>query len=260
MPDAEVLARMYGPAYAKAGSGDPAIEDPKDPERVLATLRRRQPGLFVDFGCGSGSLLRGARAGGWAAVGVEFEGDVARNTATETGCPVLHGISELRSFPRLPADVIHLGDVIEHLTAPDELLRELVGLLAPGGWLLAQGPLEAGPCFFSATLRAARILRGAPPAEMPPYHVLQATVEGQRLLFERVGLTVVEYRISEVAWPAPSRLSADVLTRLKSLGLFALRRASQVISALQPARWGNRYFYVGVLQQADGGPFAQQQE
>ena len=93
--------------------------------------------------------------------------------------------------------------------------------------------------------RGASELRSARPVEMPSYHVLQATVVGQRVLFERAGLEPLESRVSEVAWPAPGKLAADVVRRPRSLGLFALRKVSQAVSALAPARWGNRYFYVG---------------
>jgi SAM-dependent methyltransferase len=246
MPDLETLARMYGPSYADAGVGDTDVEDPKEPERVLDWLRRRQPGVFVDFGCGSGSLIVAARALGWTATGVEFHVDVARRVAGETGCSVLNGLDELRRTAPLPADVIHLGDVIEHLTAPLNIVRELAGLLGPSGCLIAQGPLEAGPSLYSSVLRVAGSLRSArTPKGMPPYHVLQATVEGQRILFERAGLAPIEYLLSEVSWPAPARFSATCLGQPRSLALFALRRLSQHASALNPTKWGNRYFYVG---------------
>jgi len=43
---------------------------------------------------------------------------------------------ELRRSAVVPVDVIHPGDVVEHLTAPLDVLRVLVGLLRPTGWLL----------------------------------------------------------------------------------------------------------------------------
>lgn len=249
MPDAEVLGQMYGPTYAGVGASDADMEDPKAPAQVIERLRARVPGRFVDFGCGDGSLLRSGRERGWSAVGVEFDAGVARKAGELSGCPVVTGIASLGASGAVPADVIHLGDVLEHLVAPREVLRELVGLLGPGGWLVAQGPLEAGPCLFSAAVRAARRVRRARPVEMPPYHVIQATVGGQRLLFERAGLDTVEYRVSEVAWPAPARLSAEVARQPRSLALLTLRRLSQTLSSLAPHRLGNRYFYVGVPRQ-----------
>jgi len=252
MPDAETLARMYGPAYADSRAADASVEDPSAPEEVLVRLRTLPPGLFVDFGCGAGSLLASARDLGWTATGVEFDPEVVRKASVRSRCPVLTGLDELRASAAVPADVIHLGDVLEHLTAPLDVLRTLVELLRPTGRLMAQGPLEAGPCLFSTVVRAARRLRVAPLVEMPPYHVLQATVAGQRRLFERAGLDAIEYRVSEVAWPAPGRLTRSVLRRPRSLELFLLRKMSQTATALAPARWGNRYFYVGAPRGRDG--------
>ncbi len=249
MPDPETLAQMYGPTYGYAGGADREVEDPKEPERVLERLRRRPAGIFVDFGCGSGSLVVAARAMGWISVGVEFDPLVARHVAAETKCVVFGGLGELRELGPLPVDVIHLGDVIEHLTAPLETLRELASLLRPGGWLIAQGPLEAGPALFTTALLLARALSPSRrPKDMPPYHVLQATVDGQRTLFARAGLVSIEYELSEVAWPAPGTLSAASLARPRDLMLFALRRLSQHASALNPTKWGNRYFYVGTTR------------
>jgi hypothetical protein len=81
---------------------------------------------------------------------------------------------------------------------------------------------------------------------MAPYHVIQATVQGQLRLFEKAGLETVEYRVSEVTWPAPAKLTARVLHEPRSLILYSLRRVSQAVSAVAPQRLGNRYFSSGV--------------
>ncbi len=248
MPDAATFDRMYGPAYATSNPPEDT-EDPKRPDLVLSWLGKRPAGVFVDYGCGTGSLLTAAAALGWTALGVEYQEDVVRQTEARTDCRVLNGLAALRRCERLPADVVHLGDVIEHLPAPLDVLCELVSLLRPNGWLIAQGPLEAGPSLFTSGLRAARGIRPARATLMPPYHVLQASVEGQRALFERVGLDTMSYAVSEVAWPAPSRLSARHLHQPRSVALFGLRKLSQALSATNPSRWGNRYFYVGVTHQ-----------
>jgi SAM-dependent methyltransferase len=241
MPDAATLTRMYGLDYAQ--SAEALIEDPKDPTPVVASLQKRSPGVFADFGCGSGALLARVAALGWTPVGIEYDARVAAETSRRTGCRIFVGASELKECG-LRVDVIHLGDVIEHLPAPFDVVGDLVGILRPGGWLIAQGPLEAGPCLFSAAVRAAARLR---PREtlMPPYHVIQATVRGQREFFGRLGLRELTYTVSEVAWPAPARLSMATSIQPRKAGLFFLRRVSQVASALNASNWGNRYFYVG---------------
>jgi hypothetical protein len=63
MPDEELLDVIYGTEYAALVSPDHPVEDPKQPERVLSVLGALTPGLFIDFGCGTGRLLSEAAAG-----------------------------------------------------------------------------------------------------------------------------------------------------------------------------------------------------
>jgi SAM-dependent methyltransferase len=247
MPDDALVAEMYGPLYNAVEPGDCAgftIEDPKAPQCVVEWLARSEPGLFVDYGCREGELLAEAARLGWRAGGVELDERVARATAQRTGLMVVTPAdSALRPGC---ADVVHLGDVIEHMTRINEHLPAVLRLLRPGGVLLAQGPLEANANLFTWALRLSRALRGARLVESAPLHVLLATSRGQRALFERFGLVEAEYKVSEVAWPAPSHLSACDLKSPRSIALFALRRCSLLVSALRPDAWGNRYFYAGV--------------
>jgi SAM-dependent methyltransferase len=243
MPDAETLARMYGPDYAASFHEDPAIEDPKEAPRVVRWLEQHpEAGTFLDYGCGSGLLLTEAAQRGWRAIGVELDAGVAEAVAQRTGAMVVSRPAEL---PAGVADVVHLGDVIEHLTEMDRVLPEVLRLIKPGGLLLAQGPLENNASLFTAVLRAVKSVRGGKPAEMAPYHVMLATSAGQRRLFARLGLQEVEYTLREVAWPAPSRLAVSDLLRPRALALYTVRRLSQAASALRPRAWGNRYFYAG---------------
>jgi trans-aconitate methyltransferase len=246
MPTEATLQRMYGPSYA-CDSGAFETEDEAAMVQILGWLGRRAPGVFVDFGCGSGALLSRVRAASWTSVGLEFDADVAARAAVRSGCRVFAQPSELRSsVPSI--DVLHLGDVIEHLTAPLVQLQELIGWLRPGSWLLAQGPLEAGPCLFASVMRLAASARPRRMAHMPPYHVLRATVSGQKAFFDRLGLDTLAYTISEVAWPAPERFSISVLSDPRRVALFSLRKLSQMLSRVRPTRFGNRYFYVGCVR------------
>lgn len=245
MPDDEVVAMMYGPDYGTDPQAESATtDDPREPQRVVELLSERRPGVFVDYGCRDGALLVEATRLKWQAVGVELDEQVARETAARTGAEVITSAEDqaLDSF----ADVIHLGDVIEHLTRMDEQLSSVLRLVKPGGLLLAQGPLEANANLFTAAIRLSRKLRRPQPIETPPRHVLLATSAGQRALFARFGLREVEYRIREVAWPAPANFSPAVMKDPRALALFALRRCSRAASALRPGAWGNRYFYAGV--------------
>jgi hypothetical protein len=60
MPESETLALMYGMEYFKSGTSDTALKDPKEPHRVIDLLKKIKPGTFIDYGCGSGDLLKEA--------------------------------------------------------------------------------------------------------------------------------------------------------------------------------------------------------
>jgi hypothetical protein len=249
MPDAETLAKMYSIEYVgvrespdvPCGMGDGSKGVTETASDFV--FRSLSPGFFVDYGCGDGSVLRSAKAHGWEAAGIEFGRDVAAAVSRETGVPV---------FPRedVPealigrAQVVHLGDVIEHLTDVDTEFERVFSLLAPGGWIAARGPLENNRNLFQLVISLSRRLRRAPPAHFPPYHVVLATTSGQRALFQRLGLQEKRWLTEEAAWPAPERLSRDAVRHPRAVGLLGLRRGSQLLSKLGAGR-GNRYVYLG---------------
>jgi SAM-dependent methyltransferase len=245
MPDDETIAQMYGTAYSESFKVDPHVDDPKEPGRTLEWLRRLGGGTFIDYGCGEGTLLVQAARLGWRPYGVEFDPEVAGRVEGRTGCKILSDPSALLNEAGSPADVLHLGDVIEHLTALDRQMPEILRLVKPGGLLLAQGPLEGNPNLFLALLRLSRSTRKQRRYEMAPYHVLLATAAGQRTFFRRFGLQELEYSIHEVSWPAPSKISASDLGSPRTIGMFAARRLSQLVSRVLPDKLGNRYYYAG---------------
>jgi SAM-dependent methyltransferase len=233
---------MYGSDYVELFHGHENMGGPANFAQVLQWLQREGNGKFVDYGCGAGVVLLAARDAGWNAVGIEFDKQVADEVSRRTGVPVVSDPSELtEEF----ADVLHLGDVVEHLTDIEHQMPQILKLLKAGGLLLAQGPLENNANLFNLGVRLSRRLRPGRRTEMAPYHVQLATAEGQRRFFRRFGLHELSYSISEEAWPAPAKISRQNFTQLRSVGLFILRRCSQSLSAMRPNSWGNRYFYAG---------------
>jgi SAM-dependent methyltransferase len=241
-----MLQQMYGPRYETASSDAQSdnVEDPKEPGKCVEWLRSRGVGTFLDYGCGTGLLLEAVAKTGWRPIGVELNREVARAVGERTGFRVLTA-EEADSSEGHIADILHVGDVLEHLTEMENQLPRILRLIKPGGLLLAQGPLEGNFNFFAACCRLSRRLRPWHRTEMAPYHVLMATSKGQRLLFQRFGLSELEYSLHEVAWPAPSKLTIRDIARPKQAILFALRRLSVSLSALNSKKWGNRYFYGG---------------
>jgi SAM-dependent methyltransferase len=246
MPEPGILQEMYGPAYESAFSEgtNSNVEDPKEPDKCMKWLRNRGAGTFLDYGCGSGLLLEAAAKAGWRPIGVELDHTVARRAEERSGFRVLTAEAADSSDGHI-ADVLHLGDVLEHLTEMENQLPKILRLIRPGGVLLAQGPLEGNFNFFAVCCGLSRRLRPWHRTEMAPYHVMMATSKGQRFLFQRFGLAEIEYSLHEVAWPAPSKLTVRDVGVPKQAALFAMRRLSVGLSALNSKKWGNRYFYAG---------------
>ena len=246
MPGHQTLERMYDNEYVLAPETHEGPAAPSDPGYVLQRLQATDKGVFIDYGCGRGDLIKAAQQLGWEVTGIEFKQSVADRVASMTRLPVVTPESFFSKPSRMPADVVHLGDVIEHLTNVDAQLPKILSLLRPGGRLIAQGPLEANASLFNALVRMSKSFKRPAPSNMPPYHVMLATRTGQKELFRRFGLRQEQFLLAEVSWPAPSTATSAITMGPRASAMFVARRLSQICSRLRPETLGNRYIYTGV--------------
>ena len=97
------------------------------------------PGMrMLDYGCGSGDILRLAADVGLLAEGVEPDPH-ARAVALGRGCVVYNSVETLIASARM-YDRVLIRHVLEHLPDPIRVLRWLSGLLAPNGRVLISVP------------------------------------------------------------------------------------------------------------------------
>lgn len=215
--------------------------------RSAAVLRAHVgPGArLLDFGCGNGSFLVAARDAGFNVEGIEFSPSAIEGARERTGLPV----SDLETVRARGGrfDVVHLGDVLEHLPHPRETLTDLAGLLTPGGAFFIEGPLQSNPSvvFFVAALtkKVKRLLGRDRPGVTPPTHLILVAQRAQRQFFTRaMGYREVFFHVSENGWPyrveRPTRLSPGGLVR-RAIGLAAVI-ASRVVPG-RPRPLGNRF-------------------
>ncbi len=248
MPSELELGRLYGIDY-NAGDGESSsVEgDPRAYDWIFETLRANRPKRFVDYGCGSGALLARVAATGVEAVGFDIDSDGLKAASRASGCRV-HSIADI-GMHVASADVVHLGDVLEHVPDPAEVLGRACSLLRPGGLLLSEGPLEANLSVFNGVIAIVALARWRKPVDTPPHHVHLTTARGQRRLFQRVGLTQSEFETSDTAWPAPERWTPDVAVSPRLSALFLVRRFSTVVRNIVPSRsserMSNRFRYSG---------------
>jgi SAM-dependent methyltransferase len=243
MPDEEALSEMYGTDYQQFLSAEHYHSGEIGLRDVTRYLKDRHKGVFLDYACGAGRLLGEVSKLGWDAVGYEYDSNLAKRYSEKCGLKIVASMSELGEG--FLADVVHLGDVLEHLTDINEQFPAILDLLRKGGLLIAQGPLEANRNLFFRAIELNRKWKGRQVSRTPPYHVSLASTLGQRRLFQRFGLEEMEFRVYETAHPAPERISAADFRRPRSIALFLLRKLSQATSRISDAKVGNRYFFAG---------------
>lgn len=189
--------------------------------------------LVLDYGCGTGGFLKALGSAGFVPFGVEFDADAAETAARHTGFKAI----SVESFNRLaekPAfDVLHLGDVLEHLPDPAATLRELLGYLRHGGVLYVEGPLEINPSPVYLVAKSIGIIKRALhsrfSASHPPTHLFQVGEKQQSAFFKRIDPSLVQqfWRVSESGWPyieggRIKRIIAHIALRTGGLKIFGV--------------------------------------
>jgi SAM-dependent methyltransferase len=135
------LARYYGAQYWGGRHSFTAEYCARRRVRLLDELAKLPPGSRVlDFGSGDGNFLRRTSREGWVSFGVEAS-FLPENKAPG-GYEVFTSLDAVRS--RGPFDAITLWHVLEHLTDPLAMIRELEGLLRPRGVIVIAVPDAEG--------------------------------------------------------------------------------------------------------------------
>jgi hypothetical protein len=140
MPTPRLLASLYGESSlsvlgeswseaVEISNADTSIS--RDSHWVVESLRKTEPGNFLEIGPGDGSLLRKMRALGWNSFGVDL-GDYAK------------GFQVVSSPEQLPSsilfDAIIFQDVLEHVSNPYDVLRDYLPYLSSKAVLLMAVP------------------------------------------------------------------------------------------------------------------------
>lgn len=253
LPTAAEFAKMYDRAAYHDEYYADSVEE--DPVTFLSAVQADLPagGTVLDFGCGNGGFLRLAARAGFDSVGVELEENARRSAAANSGRPVFALETLIEQGRRF--DVIHLGDVLEHLPDPTSKMRQLESLLAQDGRFFLEGPLEDNPSTvaWSAALfgRAKRGIGRPSHGTLPPFHLFRTTARAQRAYFkQRLGYRVERFLVDESGWPYWN--AGDRLSRPHGAGHFVKMAIGRVGIGLARAtaplglQVGNRF--AAVLQ------------
>lgn len=144
------------------------------------------------MGCATGSLIYHMARLGWRTTGIDVNPDAVA-VARANHLDVAEGALEEQPYSDAFFDVIHMGDVLEHLPRPWQTLRTAHRLLRPGGLLVLRTP-NADCGFARSSLRLSRWL-GSPWAwSAAPYHLHEFTPQTMSQLLSSAGFEVTQSR------------------------------------------------------------------
>jgi 2-polyprenyl-3-methyl-5-hydroxy-6-metoxy-1,4-benzoquinol methylase len=123
---------------------------------IYSLIKGELPGRrLLDVGCGAGRLAIMAAYGGAEAVGFDFSETaiaIAALNARSAGRDVSFVVDDIASYCAkggAPFDLVTLVGVLEHVPDPEVTLRDLYGVLNPGGLLVVSCPNFINPRGFS---------------------------------------------------------------------------------------------------------------
>ena len=103
-------------------------------------------------------------------------------------------------------DIIHLGDVLEHVTAPDHLLANLHKKIKKNGFLYIEGPIERNFSLVNISIvlfgNIKKFLSYNYKNNFKPYHLYFCDFKNQLSMIKKNNkFEVLNYEIYETGWP-----------------------------------------------------------
>lgn len=139
----QYLDRYYA-NYGQCGDDALQIPDPEDlsERRVAAKAdaikrleRYTQPGRFLSIGCYDGIELLVAQRRGWLPEGYDVDAATMKMLREQVDFPIYTGDFFELGLPGDCYDCVFMDQVLEHPKNPQDYLREVHRILAPGGLL-----------------------------------------------------------------------------------------------------------------------------
>jgi len=153
-------------------------------ERQLPPSRRR----LLDVGSGPGLFLAHGRDRGWQTKGIEPSRQAAAYSQSQLGLDVLHAFLDRQTASGLGKfDAINMGEVLEHLPEPAQMLSLAHELLEEDGLLCLIVPNDFNP--FQTLLN--RRLGFRPWWVAPPHHLNYFDQGSLAELVERCGFAIL---------------------------------------------------------------------
>lgn len=202
LPSPETLKQLYTSTdYHQVFYQDIDNQAYMDSVKYLAPYVRPNA-VVLDYGCGTGLFAQASNQFGYKT----FYSDIDKSACL----PCLPdqnfiGINDLNKYHGT-FDIIHIGDVLEHLNNPFKSINSLLPLLKEGGILFIQGPLERHKNLayfaFSQLRRIRSFFAYKKFAQGTPFHLFRTDSQSQKRFFSNFKeLSLISWQVYDDGWP-----------------------------------------------------------
>lgn len=208
----------------------------------LRKIERKKPtGNFLDIGTNMGLFLRNAKNRGWKLFGIEPSPTLSEIAREKFGLNIFTGFLHENKFADIFFDVVTIIDVFEHITRPQEMLKDVHRIIKQDGLLFIKVP-HANFNLLKYSLYKRALHKFTFPQDIfrdifdSPEHVAHYTKETiTKMLLEngfRVSKVEIGQPIQTPTWRAlvgdfyeyPTPWCVDWRNKLLRLGLYYLAR------------------------------------
>lgn len=241
LPDDADFLLMYPTDY----QGEVTTDASGYYDNLIEKIKKHSSGnRLLDYGCGGGRFLKEISSSDFELYGVEFNPDLVELLKIKFPRIQFCSTEEFEKTNE-KYDIVFLSNVLEHLTNPFEILVQLKNRLYPGGIFVIEGPLE-NQFHFALVIRKLyfafkkHVLRRV--ANHSPRHITFSNAKNQQLLFKRVTIQKLEFKVWEEAWPFPYSLK-EAKGLFKKIQFFIAKIS--ILLRIFNKSWGNRFLFIG---------------
>lgn len=178
------------PDYLRNAEEDAAWWQLVYSERYALLEQHTEGRRVVDVGSGPGYFLAAGKQRGWETIGIEPSQVAREYSVAKFNIDVINARFDAQTLATRGQwpDVVHLGEVLEHIPDPAQLLGHVRRVLSPSGLVCVMVPND----FSLLQAAVVRVLKMEPWWVAPPAHLNYFNLKSLRHLLHRCGFDFVE--------------------------------------------------------------------
>ena len=161
---------------------------------------------LLDYGCGNGHFIQEINKD-HECYGVEYDLETVEECRKKLSHSNILQTKDIdnKKFDNF-FDVVHLGDVLEHVVNPDELLNKLHSKLEKNGLLYIEGPVERNFSIVNISVilfgNIKKLIKSNLKNTFPPYHLYFCNFKNQlEMINKNKKYKIIKYEVYETGWP-----------------------------------------------------------